>query len=106
MDTNKYDVIIVPTAIKEIKRIYEYITDDLYAEKAAIVLMNKIENSINELAYAPKIHMKIEKLNELRKQYRRIVINNYIILYTIDDYNRTVYVSHVYYGRRNYLNFY
>lgn len=106
MDTNRYNIIIVPTAIKEINKIYEYIADDLYAEKATTILMNKIEKAINELTYAPKIHMEIEKINELRKKYRRIVIQNYMILYTIDDYSRTVYVSHVYYKRRNYLDLY
>ena len=37
MDTNRYNIIIVPTAIKEINKIYEYIADDLYAEKAATI---------------------------------------------------------------------
>lgn len=38
MDIN-YKVIITPTAYKEINRIYDYILEDLYAEKAAKDLM-------------------------------------------------------------------
>ena len=35
----KYKVIITPTAYKEINKIYDYISEDLYAEKAAHNLM-------------------------------------------------------------------
>ena len=51
----------------------------------------------------PQIHTKIEKYDSLKRIYRRIVIKNFIILYTIDEENKIVYVSHMYYGRRNYL---
>ena len=35
----KYKVIIPPNAFKEINKIYDYILEDLYAEKAAKDLM-------------------------------------------------------------------
>ena len=35
----KYKVIITPTAFNEINRIYDYISEELYAEKAAKDLM-------------------------------------------------------------------
>ena len=35
----KYKVIITPTALKEINKIYTYISEDLYAKSAAIKLM-------------------------------------------------------------------
>ena len=35
----KYKVIITPTALKEINKIYDYILEELYAEKAAKDLM-------------------------------------------------------------------
>lgn len=104
MNTNKYKVIITPTAYKEINKIYNYITEDLYAEKAARKLMRKVEEEIQRLKYAPKIHTEIEKNDELKRNYRRIVINNYIILYTIDEENNLVFVSHMYYGGRNYTD--
>lgn len=80
MDTNKYKVIITPTAYKEINRIYDYIIEELYAENAAKRLMRKIEDDIQKLKYAPRLHMEIEKCDELKRNYRRIVINNFIIL--------------------------
>lgn len=105
MDTNKYKVIITPTAIKEISRIYEYISENLYAEKAAKNLMKQVEEEVQKLKYAPKIHTKIEKLDELQRSYRRIVIKNYVILYTIDENTEAVYISHMYYAKRNYIDY-
>ena len=103
MGTKKYKVIITPTAYKEIDKIYDYITDDLYAENAAKRLMNKVEQEIQRLKDSPKIYAEIEKFDELKRVYRRIVVNNYVILYTIDEDNEVVFVSHMYYGGRNYL---
>lgn len=105
MDTNQYKVIITPTAFREMNRIYEYIAEDLYAEKAAKMLMQQVEDAIQKLKYAPEIHTKIEKFDDLKRNYRKIVIKNYEILYAIDKQNKAVYVSHMYYARRNYLGY-
>ena len=88
MDTDSnYKIIITPTAKSAAKR-----------------LMEKVENEVQKLKYAPKIHTEIEKYDELKRNYRRIVINNFIILYTIDENNMVVYISHMYYGGRDYTN--
>lgn len=104
MDTKQYKVIITPTAYKEINKIYDYITEDLYAKNAAKRLMEKVEEEVQKLKYAPKIHTEIEKFDELKRSYRRIVIKNYMILYTIDEENNVVFVSHMYYRGRNYID--
>lgn len=104
MDINQYKVIITPTAYKEINQIYDYISENLYARKAAHDLMEQVELEIKRLKTSPEIYTEIEKIDELKRRYRRIVIKNYVILYTIDNDNQTVYVAHMYYGRRNYLS--
>ena len=45
----------------------------------------------------------LEEYDRLKREYRRIVINNYILLYTIDESKKIVYVSHMYYGEQNYF---
>ena len=44
------------------------------------------------------------KKNRTERKYRRMVINNYVILYTIDKAEKNVYVAHIYYGGRNYID--
>lgn len=103
MDISKYKVIVTPTAYKEMNKIYDYISDNLYAKNAAKSLMNKIEKEVQRLKYAPKLYPEINKIDELKRTYRRIVIKNYVVLYTIDDNNCNVYISHIYYSGRNYM---
>ena len=100
----KYKVIITPTAYKEINKIYDYILEDLYAEKAVKNLMKKVEEEIQLLKYSPKMYAEINKIDKLKRRYRRIVIKHFVILFTIDEDNRVVYISHMYYGGSNYLN--
>lgn len=104
MDTNQYKVIITPTAYKEISKIYDYLVENLFATKAANNLMNKIEHEVQKLKYNPKIYTKIQKFDEVERVYRRLVINNYVILYTIDENSQTVFIAHIYYGGMNYMN--
>lgn len=106
MDTKRYKVIITPTAFKELDRIYEYISEELNADDAAKNLMQEIENSIRRLESSPRLYPEIEKIDELHRRYRRIAVKNYVILYTFDENNDVVFISHIYYGKRDYLNLY
>ena len=44
-------------------------------------------------------------MSGLKRTYRRIIIKNYIILYTIDEKNRKIFVSHMYYSGKNYESY-
>ncbi len=50
--------------------------------------------------------MKIGKVDRLKREYHRMVVKNYVVLYTIDFEKKTVFISRMIYGRRNYLNLY
>ena len=103
MIIDQYKVAITSTAFREMRRIYEYISEDLYAKKAAKKLIQNLEEALSKLKYMPQIYPKIEQLDDLQTNYRRIVIKNFVVLYTIDEENKIVYISHMYYGKRNYL---
>lgn len=83
--------------------IYDYISTQLNENLAAKRLFLKINNKISHLSINPYIYSKIGKTDRLKREYRKIVIGNYILLYTIDSKNKKVYISHIIYGRRNYL---
>lgn len=102
--SNQYQVEFTDECMKEIRKIYNYIKEELYAEQEAQNLMNKVEEYTNNLSYAPRIYAEIDKYIGTDKIYRRIVINNYVILYTIEEETKKVYVSHMYYSGRDYIN--
>ena len=105
MDSKKeiYEIEFTEDARDEIRDIYEYISKNLVVEEAAKRLMRKMRQSVMDLAESPKIYMKIEKKDKRKREFRRMVIDNFVVLYTIDENRKTIYISHMYYGRRNYL---
>ena len=94
---------ITDKALKEINRIYDYIANILYNKIAADNLMNRTNDRIKELSMSPYMYTEINSYDDFGRKYRRIVIKNYIVLYTIDEENKKVYISNMFYGRRNYL---
>lgn len=105
MDSKKeiYEIEFTEDARDEIREIYEYISKNLVNEDAAKRLMRKMRKNVMDLAESPKIYVKIEKKDRMKREFRRMVVDNFIILYTIDEDKKTIYISHMYYGRRNYL---
>ena len=68
---------------------------------AAEALANKIEKNLSLLAKHPHLG-RIPKEEELaRLGYRYLVVQNYLIFYTIEQ--RTVYVHRILHGARDYL---
>ena len=104
MDIKQYEIIFTPTAINEIRKIYNYITKKLKSKKAADNLMNKIEEKVQNLKYAPRIYQIIKVDNQLELEYRKIVVNNYVIIYTIIENKNNIFISHVFYAGSSYLN--
>lgn len=98
-----YEIEFTEEARDEIREIYEYISKNLVNENAAKRLMKKIKRNVMNLADFPEIYAKIEKKDKLQREFRRMIVDNFVILYTIDESKKTIYISHMYYGRRNYL---
>ena len=105
MDSKKeiYEIEFTEDTRDEIREIYEYISKNLINEDAAKRLMRKMRKNVMDLAESPKIYVKIEKKDRMKREFRRMVVDNFVILYTIDEDKKTIYISHMYYGRRNYL---
>lgn len=106
MDFKKepFEVEFTDECIEEMTEIYEYISNNLKQDNTAKKLIAEVMNRVLELANEPELYMKIGKVDRLRREYHRIVVKNYVILYTIDFEKRKVYISHMIYGRRNYFN--
>ena len=89
--------------IEEITQVYEYICKELKESNSARRLIDKINVRVLRLEQNPQMHMKIGKTDRLKREYRRLLVENYIILYTIDYSHKKVFVSSIFYSRKNYL---
>lgn len=103
-ENEQFEVEFTEECIEEMKEIYEYIANTLKENNIAKRLMKEATDRALDLAEMPERYMKIGKTDRLKREYRRIVVKNYVILYTIDKQKKKVYISRMIYGRRNYLN--
>ena len=102
-NTEKYEIEFTDDCIEEMEEIYRYISENLNASVSAKRLIQKVKKDTLALEISPRLYAKIEKNDKFERQYRRMIVKNYVILYTIDEQNKKIYISHMYYGRRNYM---
>ena len=104
MDTkNEYKIVFTENAEIELDGIYEYISKTLLSENSAKKLMDKIEEKVLRLEIFAESGSIANGyiINDI--QYRKLIVDNYILLYHIDESKKQVNIIHVFYGRRNYL---
>lgn len=100
----EYKIKLTDQFLDEFEEICDYISNKLHNIDASNRLREKVIYNVLLLENSPKMCTEIEKVDKPKRQYRRMVINNYVILYTIDEIEKIVYIAHIYCGRRNYLD--
>ncbi len=101
----KYEVILTTQAKMELNNIYKYISNFLFAPKAAQKFIDKFKTSILRLEHLPKSCSIISEDINSKYEYRKLIINNYIVIYSIDEENRKVYIHRIIYQKVDYLKF-
>ena len=96
----KYEVIWLNSFKEELSHIYHYLVKELNQVLIAKKLHKKILKLLSYLYFYPELYQKINH----NKDVRRIPIGKYVILYTIDNYKKQVFVLHIYHGNKNYLD--
>ena len=99
-----YNLVVTRTAEIELDDIVIYISDYLENRQAAIDFLNKIDICYDRLTDNPFMYNECEEIHLKNKGYRKVVINNYIMIYRVDKLSKNVYILHFFYGRRDYLN--
>ena len=100
----EYRVKLTAQFLEEFDEIIDYISSQLKNIDASNRLREKVTNNILLLENSPRMYTGIEKTDRTERQYRRMIVNNYVILYTIDELEKMAYIAHIYYGGRNYLD--
>jgi len=104
MDTKDiYKIMFTETAEIELDGIYDYISRTLLSENSARKFMEKIEEKTLKLEIFPKSCSITDGYTINGVQYRKLIVDNYILLYHIDENKKQVNIIHIFYGRKNYL---
>lgn len=99
-----YKLEFLPVAKNDMLEIVKYISDELKNPDAALRLANEFieaAESVCQFPYANNVYTPIKPLD---LEYRRIIVKNYLIFYTVDESIKTVTVMRVIYGKRDISN--
>jgi len=101
---NNYSLKFTPKVEEDLDEIYNYISTKLFAEGAAVSLMDKIENSIMRLKEFPLSCSYVLDKPLKNRGYRRLIVENYIVFYLVDEVEKQVVIMRVLYGASDYEN--
>lgn len=96
-----YNVEYLPSAVRDLSEIVRYIRSELDNPTAAQRLAEKLMDAAERLAEFPYAHPVYVPIHPLKTEYRKIVVQNYLLFYSVDEKTKTVLVARVIYGKRN-----
>lgn len=97
-----YKVRITEAAFRDLDQILDYMVFKLHNKTAAVHFNDEFFKKIAPLASQPYMHELSRDQYLKHRGYRKLVIGNYIVLYTIDDEASEVFISRVFYGSLKY----
>lgn len=98
---DKYKVKINPRAIRELDGIYQYIANEKLAPENAKGQVDRIKKAILNLDTFPSSHQERNEGKYAGKGYRQLLVDNYIVIFRMDEINKVVYVVTIQYQGRN-----
>ena len=95
-----YSVKISEKAESDLKEIFEYVAFELLSIQTAFDLLERLEKSILNLNQMPNRHRIYEKEPWKTRELRIMPVENYIVLYIVDEESAVVNIVRVMYGGR------
>ena len=88
--------------VKDIEEIYQYISICLDAPQAADRLMTAFEKSFEQLQNHPFSFPRADDESLRKKGYRKLIVENYVGAYLLNEQTKEVVVMRFFYGARDY----
>ena len=98
---DKYKVKLNPRAFREIDDIFAYIALEKLSPENAKGLTDRIRAALKKLETFPQSHQERNEGRYAGKEYRQLLIDNYIAIFKIDEASKTVHVVTAQYQGRN-----
>ncbi|MBR5129306.1 MAG: type II toxin-antitoxin system RelE/ParE family toxin [Firmicutes bacterium] len=99
---DNYRVEINPKAIRDLDNIFAYIAFDKLSPQNARGQVERIKNSILRLKRFPFSHQEREEGRFANMGYRQLIIDNYIVIYRIDEIGKVVYIVTIQYQAQDF----
>jgi len=103
MDSNcKYTILYTHSAEQDIDNLFTYIKEKLGSVKAAEKQVINIYTAVMKLETFPKCCEVLSFKKFRERGYRRLIVDNYLIFYTVDEKSKKVILMRVLYGKQKY----
>ena len=96
-----YNLEFLPIAKNDMLEIIKYISDELKNPVAAQNLAEEFVSSAERICEFPYTNNVYIPIKPLEFEYRRIIVNHYLMFYTVDESAKTVTIMRVIYARRD-----
>ncbi|MBR7060131.1 MAG: type II toxin-antitoxin system RelE/ParE family toxin [Eubacterium sp.] len=91
----------MPIAKSDMLEAVKYIANELKNPVAAQNLADDFISAAERLCEFPYANNVYLPIKPLESEYRRIIVKNYLMFYTVDEQNKTVTIMRVIYARRD-----
>lgn len=98
-----YRLVITKLAHEDLDNIVSYIAVQLNNHIAAANLLDEVEKCYDYLKSNPLMYERCHDIRLEKEGYRRATINNYVLVYKVDETLKTVIIYRFFYGAQNYI---
>ena len=100
-----YELKVAEAAERDLFETFDYISSSLEAPKAASDFFAKIQSCFSQLVDNPYVYALSSDLRLEEEGYRKAVIGNYLLMFTVDEKEKCVFVHRLFYGGMDYCRF-
>jgi len=93
-----YSIVYKAYAERDIWEIADYLSD--YSMPAAVKFLQKVKSRIESLTEMPLMCSKINQ----HQDYRKMVVDDYVVIYIVNEQAKEILIMRVVHGKRNYLH--
>jgi len=97
-----YKIIITESAKLQLEEIISYIVNELYNEKAATEFLEKVRTRFNNIKITPYMYEVCRDKRLENKKFRKIVIDNYIMIYKVIENQNNIFIVGIFYSGQEY----
>lgn len=99
-----FHIAITEPAERDLRDIADYIAHELLDHVAARKLVSSIADSIFELEHMPLRNALVRDERLANQGIRKLVVEQYIVFYSVSEADATVTVIRILYGKRNWCD--
>lgn len=99
--SNSYRVSYSPEARNDLKDLYAYIAYELQSPATAKNQVNRIRKEVRSLAFMPLRCVLVDWEPWKSLEMRRMLVDHFVVFYTVDSDARTVTIIRIVYGGRD-----